>query len=373
MGDPKSMERATLTTNQWSKAHNLLNLSQERWNIHGGDLFWTDSEEEALKIVDAIVPSEKPQSLVPSPDRRKLLKLAAAGITAAAVPLLLNKPASSTVSPPEKSKEYQEDPEVMTLRKRLEDKFNVKIMLTTDFYPKKTASPHWDKSNLAFLEKALDLLPSHFLQPDKNGVSLGIILGDVDNSGECACGATYNLYPHSVTLGIGKADPETGFTKSMLAVAHEFTHLKTLGFDETRRTVTVPEWILLDFKQIVGAEFPEARNELSKKLVDKLRPLLNEEARKQMGFYLTMNRSLAKDGLSEEELEKLDFLTRFHYGVSYLRQADIPAEFLAIMGEAYVLHGKDYFKKYYGEFFEPEIVERLYDFVKDDIFRGREY
>lgn len=383
-GDRKSRRRATLTTNQWSKARNLLNLSQKQWSLHGERLFWTDSEEEAQKIVDTIILSEESQSLVPIPNRRKLLKLAAvAGGLTVAGPILAKIPDLLRQG----NAEFPQDPDLI-LRKSLENKFNILIKEEEDqFYdssnPKPNTKspivyPEWNQQSLLFLEKTLSLLPAHFYHPDSAG-RLPVFVLVRGNGGECQCGATTgSVFPHSIRLGIADADPETNFLEYYPAVVHELVHLKTSGPDENDKLLNMLPEVRNKVGQILGSDFPVIRDRLWKEVIEKMRPYVKEQYQKDLLLIRAFGlgdkiKNIAKDGLNEAEFERLKFYGRLHYGVAYLIvRSDTPVEFVAVMGEIY-LNGKDYFKKYYGEFFEPEIVERLYDFVKDDIFRGREY
>lgn len=308
---------------------------------------------EKPSATESPLSAQKPLTL----GRRKFLKIAAALAGATLIGHL-----------PERS---AHKPSIAQLKERVEKRFNIKLLVEIDVLPGPTyrtpTMPYWNRENLAFLEKALELLPDHFYQPDQEGQPAGIILGEKDGDGLCNCGGS--TYPNSVNLGIAKADPEIDFNKYMLVVVHEFTHLVASYSDRQKGLLTKPNYVQ-KVEQILGTEFSTESERLRTALVSKLRPLLNDEFQKNLGLYRNVVNSMAREGLSEQEKDRFHFLARFHFGLLNMKDME---EFLAVMGEVYLLWGKENFKKYYGEFFAPEVTENLYNFMKQEIFRGREY
>lgn len=72
-----------------------------------------------------------------------------------------------------------------------------------------------------------------------------------------------------------------------------------------------------------------------------------------------------KDG-REEAFRQNKVLYRFTYGTKN------PNEFVSVAGEFYI-NGKEKFLKIYGMFIGKEKAEKLYDYMRDKIFRGQEY
>lgn len=326
--------------------------------------------------------------------RRRFLKLAGGGAAATAAALLLNKldPLRST----EESPEYQDAPEVIALRKRLEKKFNVKLATTkelvrefpdvyggfSDYRAYSSEYHSWNNSNLAFLEKALSALPAHFLQTDAEGRRPMIILSPA--LGFC-CGNLHH-YPYAVEVNLINASPDLPNQDLWMyfrRVLHEFIHLNTLRYERGIDKGYLPrEEYVQKLEQVLGAKFSEVQPKLFEQVNTYLQPLVEEELQKSLGLarigekwakgvvYDFIPDDKRREGLTEEERESFEFYNRFRFVVHPWR--DTISELLADMGEDYV-RGETYFKQYYGEFFEPEIVERLYGFARDDIFRGARY
>lgn len=100
-------------------------------------------------------------------------------------------------------------------------------------------------------------------------------------------------------------------------------------------------------------------------IIEELQPKIE---RAQESLFL---KSLSQPLTSEEAL-----LLNFYHGLEEIlhkdRQSGRPAEFIANLGEWY-LFGRKTFLKMYGDLFDDMIAEKLYIFVKDEIFKGKEW
>lgn len=78
--------------------------------------------------------------------------------------------------------------------------------------------------------------------------------------------------------------------------------------------------------------------------------------------------------LSPSEKERLEFDLEFRHGffTTPFVSGAVPHEFIADLSQHYV-KGSKYFFRMYGRYFSRQQVEQFYNFVRDDIFRGKEY
>ena len=369
-GDPQEQRQATLATKDWHHAKIFLNLSKTLWQKHGDELYWTESQREIEKIVYGIPTTPE---LPESPNLRKLLKFAAMATGATMIGLL-------------------PDAKIMDLKTLIEKRFGVQLRTIAELHqefpeiyqrymdigvinPPGKEHLRWNDHSLNSLQKALSLLPNHFYKPDNQGRPVLIV--SAEQSGECVCGNLDHPYPHAIMLNLGQ-----GKDTNVDTLVHELTHLLTLGYVPNKEGVH--RWYLLEqydkINEILGVKFEEISRQLRVLTSKKFSPLVNaDDASKASLESLPVSITVwsPKKGLTPQELEKFEFYKTFLHSVGPQSgptgfEEPRPTEFIANLAQHFV-HGKDYFKKHYGEFFEPEIVERLYGFVKDDIFRGREY
>jgi hypothetical protein len=214
----------------------------------------------------------------------------------------------------------------------------------------------WNERNLNLLEQVISSVPKDFYEP-KNGEKVRIVLGPIS-----ICGVdprTFTpFYPRKVMLSYSHFSPERPLTASW-AFVHEGVHLKTMDSCTTSKTSPPESPYFEKLSEVLEMDYKEAREMVLRRL-DELKETGAEI--KEGGAVRPLELILTPQ---EEESFRL---TRMKYGVS----KDLPIEFLAVAGESYFL-GKEYFYKMYIPFFPVKTVDRLYEFMKDDIFEGKEY
>lgn len=345
--------------------------------------------------------------------RRQFLK--AAAVAAAAVPFLpylklLDPEYREKLrikKPPEERVDEESLPPNLELeekRREIEERFNIKIMSSrefrqkySDFYSNGQISTFNNRrdnrpenlsyEHLLFLEKGLSLLPNHFNKPDKEGRQLLVVLNPtLGQVGLCTCGhPSRDPYPHAIALGVLDAHPEQDFNIRFMDLVHELTHsfISSYAPEDMRQIFYEP--YASKIKQLLEQlEIPtEDSSQLLLKINQKLSPMaeladtsLFRLKRADVGkrledadFFPRPSPS-PRQGLSDQEREKFKFYTMFSYGLG--TNGDVPSEFIAVLSGHYIF-GKSYFFENYGEFFDLETVEKLYNFEKEEIFRGKEY
>lgn len=311
---------------------------------------------------------------------KKMRNLAVGAVAAATVGNLPSSP----------STEF--NPDTSSLREEIERQFNIKLRTLKEFNtiefniwsereidtlkPPWWDQPPWTKQELELLSETLADLPPHFYAPDKNGNPLMVILQPrSERGGNCTCGRKDHSYPNSITIGLAHARNNSLPFKidKVQIIIHELTHMITpmLG-DRISYSSAWDDYM----DQILGVRFPDAQKELLKKAVDKLSPLTQDGSIGSISIGSILgSESIIKRNLPKEEEMKASVYDRITYGVgsSLAARNGKPFEFIADLATHYRILGKDNFTKIYSEFFNPEVVEGLYNFVRDDIFRGKEY
>lgn len=174
----------------------------------------------------------------------------------------------------------------------------------------------WDEQNLHILAKLLPSLPTHFYQPDSNGAKLEVVLSVRDHAGS----------KNRIELNHSMLNPDNE-VEALKALTHELVH----RVEHITSKESTSGWFER-IEQILGDNYMEILAQ---------------------GKYA---QTLYGDNTITEKL--IWTLNR--------------SEFLASLSESYV-QGKDHFFKLYKKFFREDAVSTLYDFVRDEIFRGREY
>lgn len=287
---------------------------------------------------------------------------------------------------------FVEDDHAANLKQAIERQYNVEIFTRGERYERKERirgrearlvdghpdlAAKWDVSGLEMLREYLALLPQHFYLPKDDGRKVHIILSHFSDSSSC--------YPFGFA---GEGDPcevelnhESTFIQdrrkhAFSRLAHELIHVATPArlkdslAGPFERVYLSPWFDRID--DIFGEEFDLRRRTLYQAIQEKRDPMPSEVVDVRRRFELDQH-------LTEEEEREL-FFRRFEYALGYYpggrgrseREREKASEFIAVLGEHY-LHGREYFFRMYGDFFPEEIIEELYNFVKDDIFKSKEY
>lgn len=269
----------------------------------------------------------------------------------------------------------EEGPELS--EEKFESKFNVQLMTLNEHLidvGEETLSEasvvelKWNSQRVRLLEQVFNVLPESFYELSPSGEKLRITLSDF--RGTC-CGQFETFgYNHHVALASPLFDPNNP-RRALTHAAHEFTHLKepkAAILPERRDEIRglSPEiiewsrwWDKID--EILGGKFYEMSYEIYLKLDGKKQVLLSK-----LGV---VNSKELQDGIDSESKEKLFFYERLSYGLLGLKY---PAEFIAVMSE-YYMGGKKSFIERYEEFFSQGVSLNLYRFMKEEVFRGKEY
>lgn len=281
---------------------------------------------------------------------------------------------------------FYRDENAPLLKKVIEDQFNTEIMTRGEMweqtYGGRLIDGHpdleakWDTPTLEMLKQYLLLLPQHFYQKKEDGRRIRIVLSTFPSSSDCyPFGFTSENDPCEITIRHEVFNPNNK-RDALRLLAHESIHAVTpasVQNPEAKR----PEWIFISpwydkIDTIMGYRSNDVRQRLYDQ-VQRKRILLGSEIT-DLARDLNIDQNLTKE--EEKEL----FYRRLEYGLGYLpggkgvrmRERGSSNEFIAVLGEHYI-HGKEFFFRMYGEFFPQEVVEKLYNFVKDDVFRGKEY
>lgn len=281
---------------------------------------------------------------------------------------------------------FYRDENAPLLKKAIEDQFNTELMTRGEMweqtYGGRLIDGHpdleakWDTPTLEMLKQYLLLLPQHFYQKKEDGRRIRIVLSTFPSSSDCyPFGFASENDPCEVTVRHEVFNPNNKRDAFRL-LAHESIHAVTPASVQNPGAKR-PEWAFISpwydkIDTIMGYRSNDVRQRLYLEVQGK-RMLLGSETT-DLARDLNIDQNLTKE--DEKEL----FYRRFEYGLGYLpggRGVSIykdgsPNEFIAVLGEHYI-HGKEFFSRMYGEFFPQEVVEKLYNFVKGDVFRGKEY
>ncbi len=285
---------------------------------------------------------------------------------------------------------FYKDRETYDLKRTIEKKFGVEIFTSGEinekrfsvdqsgnnrFYPghPDLAAAVWDSSKLQMLQTFFDLLPDHFHQPRKeDGAKLHVILSTYPDACDC-----FELNPKRIiidfrglSMNYKNFNPEHK-KKELERFTHENVHAVTPIIRLSDTKITSPWFDTID--SILGQRFNDARKIYHERLT-KLRGTINPEIRGRNLLYPGLDEDT---DLTPEETQEL-FYSVLDYGLGYdpngtSHKDNIDArEFIAVIGEHYI-HGKQYFTSMYSKVFDEERANKLYDFVKEDIFQGKEY
>lgn len=254
-----------------------------------------------------------------------------------------------------------------SLKETIETQFNILLRTQKDEYevsgkPLPQEDQHnrytkeWDERRLRLMQTLLPLLPQHLYGPNEQGEKLKITLvaggeSNVPNS----CNDSECHYLYAINLGTYFLNPDEP-KKAFFNLIHELTHVQT-PTDTTLEHIQIEEDTIIK-KYDSSPWFEQINSILGEDFADIL-----PELRKKVN---TKRQELHQKGIKDQDMEAS--LERFDYGLS----KTIPSEFIAVLSEFYV-EGHDKFLKMYKEFFQETMVEKLYDFVKENVFQGKEY
>lgn len=253
------------------------------------------------------------------------------------------------------------------LRNEMENKFGIEVQTYGETH--KTAKTEEDKyypyawrvEQLEKLRQYLTVLPEHFYRLPGSNRRILTVYGGLRSYccrvGETSgCPVLYHGQPYSVeqpivVLEFGVLEPERG-RSGLEKTAHEFTHLiKPIeGYeeiqppDQSERIKAARSPWHAKLEEIWGKSYVEIHRQISGRVEEKYR----EKTR---------------------DPEQEWFYTQLNYAFS---RAYEPIEFIPILSERY-LHGEKDFLKRYSEFFPPDISQSMYDFTRDEVFKGKAY
>lgn len=236
-------------------------------------------------------------------------------------------------------------PEAIALKKAIEQQFNIEL-----YNPPEPVLPHveshtsgisiqWDAASLNMLRDFLLKLPKYFYQPNeqnqelklklttgrfskasRDGIGLSSVQFDPSYPREAFSSLTrefvYRVMPTTILPGGDKSSP---------------------WFDKLEQALG-EDWMMISYK---------AGHDLNNRLYD---GSVNGEEKKD--FYRRAYRSMGVDSHAGFSLSPRDFIPNL--AVDYAR-------------------GNDYFTRMYGQIFPADKVGQLYSFIKEDIFKGKEY
>lgn len=273
-----------------------------------------------------------------------------ASLAAALVIPPAGSPARAQEIAPRSVSIVQEDHDVENLWQTIEQRFDVTLGVGT--IP-------WDSRRLIMLRNILAILPDHLFKPTAVGRRTQFELRPYfyNQQARCAC-----ANPNS-TIDRILLNEDSGFNpdfpqRSTEILVHELVHKVTpMDFDDSPWYEAV--------EQILGGSFAQKRHEVYEKVLQ-VRPTIREE--------------LDQRNTTETEVDELGwFLRMFCYGIGRERhfdrdnsRFDTPYEFIAVLGQHFFL-GRNYFLRMYGAIFDEETTRTLYNFTRDEVFKGVEY
>lgn len=218
----------------------------------------------------------------------------------------------------------------------------------------------WDLLRIQLLRHCLSCYPEHFCQ-QYEGERVHFFLQGGESEVWYRQGYE-DLHPR--VIGLGASEFDSSSPKS--SFVHLTNNLVELTMPRSVSYGTVvprpPLWPVRfpwfhRVEYIVEGSFPEATAQQA---------IMAEQRLKRIQFkYEGGNISQA----SEEEKDKAEFYKQFLWSGTWFNN---PRFFLMFLGEQYV-QGQQRFRERFEELFGAEKTGNVYDFCKDEIFRGKEY
>lgn len=324
--------------------------------------------------------------------RRRLLKMGAtiAGSALITSPLLvciqegarINKGAS-TQPAPQLAQTLESTMDPVVFKEQIEKRFNIEIRTIKEVfeasrkpYPEdnfKDIPTEWDIERLKMLENYMELLPKHFYVPNIYGgppLPLRIILGQYSTIGERSSVMGYTpYYPYSIELDYKRFKPEDP-KLSLIDLTHELTHIHTPIISRRIEKYEQPGGITGE-KVVEESPWADAVERIVGRNYEDFYPIFTERL-KEKGYMFAsgFNKGWVKNPSAPQKStkEEDDFANHFGYGLGHGREK----EFIAVLAQSYI-QGRDYFLRMYGGYLGDTIAMGLYEFNKNEIFRGQEY
>lgn len=388
----------------------------------------TESEDEVSKIVDTIILHHtKTQSAEElGVNRRSFLKrVAAEAVIGAAAGIIVDKAlgllGQEPVTPSPESIDPLSSMNSEELKKFIEKNFPVEILPATfipDFStqinnePAKIPTVDWEEEDLRRLARSLRELPAHFYEPrEVNGEKKKLRIGISKETGQCFCKGDPEFYERhpAFTILLKKDLHKTashfddqelqGREPALFQVAHEFVHsVTTPEIDKYTRLIIEP--LEVGEEGFLGHFSSELKWPAGYKLSSELssptvipsfldvprayheRPddyvVIDSNFIVSKSDYFTLGANYFKKQLAEhgERFRYRQWLFAISVNLSSKSRLGYGAtsahEFLSVAAEVYV-RGEEYFIKTYEPFLGIERVRKLYEGMRWEIFRGREY
>lgn len=261
------------------------------------------------------------------------------------------------------------------LKTEIETKFNIELLNLRNLwqeagfeYPDNNPNQNlayyrdvpktWDLERLALIKEGLSHLPPHMYASNAEGKKLRLVLSyrNVSDAAYVKEGDQLKLKKdtksHQVELD--HREFKIGSPKEPFEIlAHELTHIVT-------PMTSVVDSYVLDGKTYSYEKFESP-------WFDTMYEILDRSFFK--GQPTPINNRLEQLKKTDVDSERRNFYQNLDYALT--NNYD-PNEFIGVMGQGYT-HGYAYFSSMYGIFFPPETVTKMYNFTRDQIYRGAEF
>lgn len=267
------------------------------------------------------------------------------------------------------SEENYFKPEEMELKKNIEKEFGVEIInygqFLERFYGIGTPprfTDRWDIDRLSLLEDLLSALPAHFLHADHRSIEenhrISIALSELVSQCFPDFPTSEDRECHTIKLDSRKLKQELR-AEAFLTLVHELVHsITNEEVVSNENHLSSPLFDKVD--AILGTPLGDIEEEFERIAQDKMDQLLSGIDRETLLRKIKLTDNLPEEG------NRAVFYADFTYGLGNY------GEFISVLSEYYI-QGKEVFFARYGEFFSEDVIQGLYDFMREHIFRGIEY
>ncbi len=256
------------------------------------------------------------------------------------------------------------------LDKNLEDEFKIRLMTLRDYYRElgleypehqsylRTVPQEWDERRLQLLKEGLLVLPKHFYQDENANDRMGFILSFSNAAGRVID------QPALMARHIEVAHEEfndPSIKEPVDILAHELIHL------QVPLTLEPSGIIVNDF--ITGKPFEvfTKRSPWFEEVEDILGGPFSQIYAKPLAKIQALQRTIPS-------MPNLEYRDRayFYNSLAYGFEAAVdPFELISVMG-VHFLHGRTYFQTRYSEVLSETMAEKLYDFIKNRVYRNQQ-